>query len=290
MRQQRHSMEFRPIGSFQIIHSQIQVPQVWKIANLKRNHILEKVSETTKVPEMCQVPNLYWYCPREVVIAQVQKSELKEAADSRWYHSAQTIVVEIDAKLAELQMMPSQVHTFVRLLTDQEESSREDDRPLIFHWEDSTIHRKPTTSSVPHLIANWTQLTLLFLMFPKHFGICPFNMLSARESSIRDVRLQMTNKKVSETSEVPELCQLPNLYWYCPREVIIAQVQKSELKEVADSRWDHSAQTIVIEIDANQEESSKEDDRPLIFHCKRASASSLFACKDAAFNASKQRM
>nr|GLL26790.1 hypothetical protein Itr_chr05CG07940 [Ipomoea trifida] len=40
----------------------------------------------------------------------------------------------------------------------------------------------------------------------------------------------------------------------------------------------------------DQEESSKEDDRPLIFHCKRASASSLFECKGAVFNASKERM
>nr|GMC97479.1 hypothetical protein CCACVL1_30839 [Ipomoea batatas]GMC97490.1 hypothetical protein CCACVL1_30839 [Ipomoea batatas]GMC97491.1 hypothetical protein CCACVL1_30839 [Ipomoea batatas]GME04224.1 hypothetical protein CCACVL1_30839 [Ipomoea batatas]GME04225.1 hypothetical protein CCACVL1_30839 [Ipomoea batatas] len=136
MRQQRHSMEFRPIRSSQIIHSQIQVPQVWKIGNFKRNHILEKVSETTKVPELCQLPNLYWYCPSEVVIAQVQKSELKEAADSRWDHSAQTIVIEIDAKLAELQMMPSQLHTFVRLLTDQECSKEVDgDMPLIFHFK-----------------------------------------------------------------------------------------------------------------------------------------------------------
>nr|GME04227.1 hypothetical protein CCACVL1_30839 [Ipomoea batatas] len=116
------------------------VPQVLKIANFKRNHILEKVSETTKVPELCQLPNLYWYCPREVVIAQVQKSELKEAADSRWDHSAQTIVIEIDASRLsfetdppQLQMIPSQLHTFVRLLPDQEESSKEDDRPLIFH-------------------------------------------------------------------------------------------------------------------------------------------------------------
>nr|GMC93644.1 hypothetical protein Iba_chr05bCG4350 [Ipomoea batatas] len=68
-----------------------------------------------------------------VVIAQVQKSELKEAADSSWYHSAQTIVLQIDANPPELQMIPSQLHTFVRLLTDQEESSKEDDRPLIFH-------------------------------------------------------------------------------------------------------------------------------------------------------------
>nr|GME04226.1 hypothetical protein CCACVL1_30839 [Ipomoea batatas] len=249
MLQQRHSMEFRPIRSFQIIHSQIQVPQVLKVANFKRNHILEKVSETTKVPESCQLPNLYWYCPHEVVIAQVQKSELKEAADSRWYHSAKTIVVEIDAKLAELQMMPSQVHTFVRLLTDQEESSREDDRPLIFH----------------------SRLRIFRLVFPKHFGISPLILLTARERCKRDVTLQNIDKiqvpqvlkianlkrnhileKVSETTKVPELCQLPNLYWYCPREVVIAQVQKSELKEVADSRWDHSAQTIVIEIDASK--------------------------------------
>nr|GMC93646.1 hypothetical protein CCACVL1_30839 [Ipomoea batatas] len=116
MRQQRHSMEFRPIWSFQIIHSQIQVPQVLKVANFKRNHILEKVSETTKVPELCQLPNLYWYCPSEVVIAQVQKNELKEAADSRWDHSAQTIVIEIDA--------------------NQECSKEVDgDMPLIFHFK-----------------------------------------------------------------------------------------------------------------------------------------------------------
>nr|GMC97488.1 hypothetical protein Iba_chr05dCG7480 [Ipomoea batatas] len=61
-------------------------------------------------------------------------------------------------------------------------------------------------------------------------------------------------------------------------QIIHSQIQKNELKEAGDSRWYHSAETIVLEINANQEESSKEvddDDRPLIFHCKRASASLL---------------
>nr|GMC91795.1 MDIS1-interacting receptor like kinase 2-like [Ipomoea batatas] len=76
------------------------------------------------------------------VIPQVQKSELKEGGDSRWYYSAQTIVIEIDASRfssetdpSRLQMIPSQLRTFVRLFTDQEESNKEvdddDDRPLI---------------------------------------------------------------------------------------------------------------------------------------------------------------
>nr|GMC93648.1 hypothetical protein CCACVL1_30839 [Ipomoea batatas]GMC99594.1 hypothetical protein CCACVL1_30839 [Ipomoea batatas] len=103
---------------------------------------------------------------------------------------------------------------------------------------------------------------------------------------IANFKWNNTGQTVSEKAQVLKLCQLHNLYWYCTREVVIAQVQKSELKEGGDSRWYHSAQTIVLQIDANQEESSKEDDRPLIFHLKRASASSLFACE----GASKHRM